>query len=1764
MATNDSSFAYSIDQAQRLFGKGLEVIGSRTGIESLFNYGKEVVAQQDKDIAEGNYQPEYTMGLREAYQQGGLSDAIGWVAEKTGENIATSGIALGGGLAAALTAPFSVPAAALIGGATIVGSGIVGTGEVASEMEEKTGSYNESVAIGAGTIIALLDRFGAGRVIPKDELLSITGKDLIKKLGAAGKVDAAREIGRRIGKSVAFEGGTEGLQEGVVVGSTALTGGEYTGEEIADRLLEGVVLGGTMGGGTTTAIEAFRQGPGIAGLIGDTLGPGGMTPSQQLAMQTAASSYSPAFAKFRAKDVPLTDAEILMNEAAGQTGSVSQIKQEILDLKEQRKAIPKGKENNDARTAIDKEIVSRQKIIRKELFNDHIEITDDTNPNIDEDQTFFNKDLEGSSVGNPSIQKIADEELKAIDDKLEQRRQSGESISPIRAKVERDKAKNRERFTDIDEPVVSPLRIKLIKLASEDKFGMKKPIKVSKVYDELRAQEDVREGSVGFLGRRKLTVTQGEEERWKPKDGKGEEFGRAVKAAPKKTIVIVDDKGEPVKDKKGNQKVRYEPDFTKIPDLDKIAFKFNVPIKVTREENVFDAPNQTGDLIIHNRGGEAFVSGLEEYLVRNKDTTKTMEEIIYDFDQMRPTVRLQVRSSLNRNMATSTPGSAPFTNFEIADGDVLQDPSLAAGTAEAQQLQSTQRIYESFATPTGKPINIEVPDNRDPDLINIERNRDPEVSPLGSGQIFEIDSISVVAVNPDQEKLKGGSLTNSPVIKAVQQKKNAAGNTIEAAEDAERKELNLPHDYYKKGFGYSRAMIVRGADNKLYAMLEELQSDVTRTYENLLDFAKPTYAYDTPVEYGGIPELFSGAIDMALKGNDPYLTKNAGSLGGTTFQDKRPIRTLGSTYGDFTGRDSRATYKILTPSERNKIRVLDSMDQDMPDNDAPSQFNQDLAARRKIFEDAEQKLKLAEEQAEKIDAQIKNFQTTKTAPMEISKIHNVTLDDLVYLKDDDFVKDVLRYFKAYARNKETTQVSARQRPDERLNKLESMIENILFTDTDYEKMADNFVAGLEAMDPFEGTQFGNDPRQTEMRNFDGFQMAQNNEFSLPAPDRLAGVISSMLERTDIKTPIKKNPTRSTDANYFNKQGRLSKKEMNLEGDENATYLRQLGYPKENKSLRELIFGHMPLRSNRQYLPGDDRSDLGIATSNSGETRALDKRGMLYESATIEGSNSISNDSQDMFQETLLKNLKEKGYSDAQLRDFFADSSEAFAEGAATELGFRGEISEQDLTDAGIKALESSLNRGIKESINEQALNVIKHELSSHLANKFKSELAAIDFDAIADNNIDSASGERYTDTNRFPETYMFEYSGIMADIQNILPEKVKVEAEKELSRLIDRMTDKIGFVPEDGNFAMYMQEINRRSAPEIGRQAVEKYSKQLGLNDKNALKKKLLIASMLKNEKIKPIVGEDAADVQIASSPTRSFLERFRQSLPTGALEDEFRKISRRLTPVPYDNHEYRADHFEFYTPDASNPYKLFFSQSYKGFLSGDKTRAEKIKKEKDKLDKEIPRLQQLVEDNKVGTDNNTEIDRRFKKLIEHAEKNAKDYNYKPEELKEAATRLFEHINDNKRYTRSPHNATMAQTSRGLLQSLIHKITDPRFEQLYGEPIVGIVVPHREDLWLPRANEDSSLRKIKKTFGLGTYDTTLLTVAKRFEDAGAEVDRDRIFEMLSKDSTKSAQLNRPAQFVINLEPGSKGRKLAEGKFTFRAKGGYIDLRRKAS
>ena len=70
-------------------------------------------------------------------------------------------------------------------------------------------------------------------------------------------------------------------------------------------------------------------------------------------------------------------------------------------------------------------------------------------------------------------------------------------------------------------------------------------------------------------------------------------------------------------------------------------------------------------------------------------------------------------------------------------------------------------------------------------------------------------------------------------------------------------------------------------------------------------------------------------------------------IGTPQFSDKRPVQNLSNT----RDRELNA-HNLFTPSEKNKINVLDAMDQEMPDNDAPSQFSQDLTKRREEHEEA--------------------------------------------------------------------------------------------------------------------------------------------------------------------------------------------------------------------------------------------------------------------------------------------------------------------------------------------------------------------------------------------------------------------------------------------------------------------------------------------------------------------------------------------------------------------------------------------------------------------------------------------------------------------------------------------------------------------------------------------------------------------------------------------------------------------------------------------
>ena len=241
----DSAIGYSVDQAQRMFGKGAEAIGRATNIQGVEDFGTRTVAQQDKDIQQGGYQPEYTGSFTDNLAQG---QASGWVGEKIQENLASGGFMLGGGLATAATAAVSVPAAYLIGAATMGGGLALGTGEAAFEQEEKLGDYDAVLSVGAGSIIALLDRFGAGKVIPKSQLITMTTGEITKALNKKGFTRAAAAFSKR----ALTEGGTEALQEGVSMGAATTRGAEYTSKEVRDRFIDAAVLGTTYGAGVQT------------------------------------------------------------------------------------------------------------------------------------------------------------------------------------------------------------------------------------------------------------------------------------------------------------------------------------------------------------------------------------------------------------------------------------------------------------------------------------------------------------------------------------------------------------------------------------------------------------------------------------------------------------------------------------------------------------------------------------------------------------------------------------------------------------------------------------------------------------------------------------------------------------------------------------------------------------------------------------------------------------------------------------------------------------------------------------------------------------------------------------------------------------------------------------------------------------------------------------------------------------------------------------------------------------------------------------------------------------------------------------------------------------------------------------------------------------------------------------------------------------------------------------------------------------------------
>lgn len=265
----DNAFEYSVDQAQRLGGKGLEAFGRLTGLKSIEDYGTGVVKQQDIDIKQGGYKPKFTKSFSDTLDQDGVGSAIEWIGEKVAENSVSTGASLVGAGATAITALFSAPAAAVLGVGTLVGSAVLGTGEVATEVEGKTGSYDPKLAVGTGAVIGFLDKFGASKVIPKDQLAKMSVKEMADKLNKAGFKEASKELIKRTVKKGGIEGITEVGQDSLAIGASAIEGGEYTPKEVKDSLIDSFVVGKTMGSGVSLGTDAVTGGVNTARKVKD-------------------------------------------------------------------------------------------------------------------------------------------------------------------------------------------------------------------------------------------------------------------------------------------------------------------------------------------------------------------------------------------------------------------------------------------------------------------------------------------------------------------------------------------------------------------------------------------------------------------------------------------------------------------------------------------------------------------------------------------------------------------------------------------------------------------------------------------------------------------------------------------------------------------------------------------------------------------------------------------------------------------------------------------------------------------------------------------------------------------------------------------------------------------------------------------------------------------------------------------------------------------------------------------------------------------------------------------------------------------------------------------------------------------------------------------------------------------------------------------------------------------------------------------------------
>jgi hypothetical protein len=220
---------YGVDNFQKMLGKGIQGVGELTGMEGVEQYGADVAQRNQAELDASTYQrPEGADGIVKNIREGDYTDAgrsllYGAIeaAPQVGAGVAAS---VGAGLAAT--------------SAPVVGAGLAAAGTL------------------AGSTMSL----GATREEKEQQGLdpTATGTDLATAV-ASGLIELTPLKGGGATLKILREGVQEAGQEGLIIGGTAVQGGEYVAQDVVDRIGDAAAIGATVSGAANVGISTVSK-----------------------------------------------------------------------------------------------------------------------------------------------------------------------------------------------------------------------------------------------------------------------------------------------------------------------------------------------------------------------------------------------------------------------------------------------------------------------------------------------------------------------------------------------------------------------------------------------------------------------------------------------------------------------------------------------------------------------------------------------------------------------------------------------------------------------------------------------------------------------------------------------------------------------------------------------------------------------------------------------------------------------------------------------------------------------------------------------------------------------------------------------------------------------------------------------------------------------------------------------------------------------------------------------------------------------------------------------------------------------------------------------------------------------------------------------------------------------------------------------------------------------------------------------------------------